>query len=101
MSSRLPLDLGGLQLWAIPICRLADPVTIQQLACLPRVLASDQVRFFQNAHRAEGDVFQVADGRAHQVERPAQRFSSWQGGAGSFTDGMWSIGSARGRKVGM
>jgi hypothetical protein len=78
-----------------------DCVTIQQLARLACVLASDQIRFFQNAHGAEGDVFQVANGRGDQIERAAQRFSSSQGGAGRLTNGMRSMESAPGRRTGI
>jgi hypothetical protein len=80
--------------------RLGDSVTIQQLARMPRVLASDQVRFFQNAHRAKGDVFQISDGRAHQVERTAQRFSSGKP-VRALTTGMLSMRSAGGRRTGI
>jgi hypothetical protein len=48
---------------------LLDAVMIQQLGSLPRVLAGDQVHFLQGAQSAQRNVFQIADGCSHQVQR--------------------------------
>src|SRR5579859_3075576 len=38
---------------------------------MPRIFAGDQVRFFQDAQRAQRDIFQISDRRAHQIEARA------------------------------
>ena len=40
----------------------------EQLESLARILAGDQVDFFEDAKGAQSDVFEVADGRGDQVE---------------------------------
>ena len=48
--------------------RLPDVVMVQKYLGVPGILARDPVRFAQNADRPERDVFQISDGRSHQVE---------------------------------
>ena len=48
--------------------RLTDTVVVEKFESVPRVFAGDEVAFLQNPHGAEGDVFQVADRRGHQVQ---------------------------------
>ena len=50
-----------------------DAVVIQQLLRLPGVFAGDLVGFLEHPHRPQGDVFEVANGRGHQVESRRQR----------------------------
>src|SRR5579864_8267680 len=56
---------------------------------LARVFASDYIGFFEHAERAEADVFEVANGRGHQVEAAASGIVSLRGnhsGAGVKID---------------
>ena len=46
-----------------------DAVVAEQLLGLARVLAGDQVDFFEHAQGAQGDVLEIADGRGDEVER--------------------------------
>ncbi len=46
---------------------------IQQLQRVARVFAGDLIHFFQNAQRAQRNIFQIADRRGHQVEAAAER----------------------------
>jgi hypothetical protein len=39
---------------------------LESLAC---VLAGDQVDFFEHAKSAQGDVFEIADGRGDEIQR--------------------------------
>ena len=66
--------------------RLMNFEMIEQLQGVPRIFAGDLVDFLQNAQRAQRDVFQIADGRGHEVEAAAAgpvatiqnaRFRSW------------------------
>ena len=50
--------------------RLLDTVVVKQLHAMTRVLAGDEVHFFQHPQRPQRNVFHVPDGGAHQVERP-------------------------------
>src|SRR5205823_7916403 len=43
-------------------------VVVKQFLCLARVLAGNHFYFFQDAQSAQGNVLQVSDGRADQVE---------------------------------
>ncbi len=43
---------------------------IEQLHGVARVFARYQVHFLQDAQRPQRNVFHVADGRTHQVQRP-------------------------------
>ena len=46
-----------------------DAVVVEQLLGLPRIFAGDHIYFLQDSHSPQSDVLQIADGRAHQVER--------------------------------
>ena len=46
---------------------------VEQLLRLARVLAGDAVDRAQDAQGAQGDVFQVADGRGDEVEAGGER----------------------------
>ena len=50
---------------------LVDAVMLQQLLGLPCIFAGDQVGFFQNADRAQRNVFEVPDRCRHQVQATA------------------------------
>ena len=66
----------GLVVLVITDRRFVDAVVIEQLARLPRVLASHQVCLAQNPQRAQRDVLQIADRRGHQVERSGHGYQS-------------------------
>ena len=53
-----------------------DAVMAEQLQGLARVLAGDQVDFFEDAQGAQRDVFEIADGRGDEVERWACQMAS-------------------------
>ncbi len=53
--------------------RLANFVVTEELLRVARVFAGDLVDFFEDAEGAEGDVFEIADGRADEVQA-AQSF---------------------------
>ena len=48
----------------------------KQFQRLPRVFARDHVHFLQNAQRAQGDVFQIADRRRDYVQASGWRIGS-------------------------
>ena len=50
-----------------------DAVVVQQLLRLPGIFAGNLVGFLEHAHRPQRDVFEIADGRGHQVESRRQR----------------------------
>src|SRR5581483_1453353 len=50
-----------------------DAVMVQQFLGLPRVLAGDEIDFFQYAQRAQRDVLKVADGSSHEIQRRTWR----------------------------
>jgi len=50
--------------------RLFDSVTVQDLDRLTGVLASDDRRLSQHADASQGQVFEVADGRGDDIQRP-------------------------------
>ena len=50
-----------------------DVEVVEQLLGLARVLAGDLVDRAQHTQRAQGDVFQVADGRGDEVEAGGER----------------------------
>ena len=50
-----------------------DAVMVQQLLRLPGIFAGNLVGFLEHPHRPQRNVFQVADGRAHQVKSRRQR----------------------------
>ena len=64
-----------------------DRVVIEQFLRLPRVFASDDIHFLQNAESAQGDVFEIADRRADQIERRSR------GAEGMFLSGDQSTSS--------
>jgi len=45
-----------------------DAVVVQQLLGLAGIFASNLVGFLEHAHRPQRDVFEVANGRGHQIE---------------------------------
>ena len=47
-----------------------DVVGAEECARHAGVLGSDERHLFEDAQGAQGDVFQVADGRGHEVQRP-------------------------------
>ena len=51
----------------------ADVEVVEQLLGLARVLAGNFVDRAQHAQRAQGDVFQVADGRGDEIEAGSER----------------------------
>ena len=46
-----------------------DAVMVEQLGRLAGVFTGNEVDFLQNAYRTKGNVFQVSDGGADQIER--------------------------------
>src|SRR5205809_3838567 len=62
------LGARGFIVFVITDERPADFVVVEQVASMARILTSDQVHFAQGAYGAVGDVFQVADGRGHEIE---------------------------------
>src|SRR5712692_8396327 len=48
--------------------RLRDLIMRQELSSVPGVFASDEIDFFENAQRTEGDVFQITYRRSDDVE---------------------------------
>lgn len=52
--------------------RFADFIMVEQLLRMASVFAGDLIDFFEYAQGAQGDVFEVANGRADQVQT-AQR----------------------------
>src|SRR5208337_2131247 len=61
--------LGHLVVLVIADGARLDAVMAEQLQGLARVLAGDQVNFFEHAQGTQGDVFEVADGRGNEIER--------------------------------
>src|SRR5579875_3511552 len=54
---------------------------IQQFLRLPRVFTSDQLHFFaQHAHRAQRNVFQIADRRGDDIESAGQALEVYSKG---------------------
>ena len=51
--------------------RFADFVVGEEFLRVTRVFAGDLVGFFENAEGAKSDVFEIADGRADEVEAAA------------------------------
>ena len=51
----------------------SDGEVVQQLLCVPRIFAGNQVNFFQDPQGSQGDVFEVADRRSHHVQARRQR----------------------------
>src|SRR5579862_6984242 len=49
-----------------------DAVMIEQLLCLPSILAGDELHFLQRANGAKAEVFEVADRRTHEIQRAAR-----------------------------
>ncbi len=47
--------------------RLANFVVAEEFLRVARVFAGDLIDFFEDAQGAEGDVFQIANGRANEV----------------------------------
>ena len=50
--------------------RGVDVVGAEEGARDARVLGGDQRHLLQDAQGAQGDVFEIADGRGHDVQRP-------------------------------
>ena len=63
--------------------RFADFVVGEEFLRVTGVFAGDLVGFFENAEGAEGDVFEIADGRADEVEAAA--------GIGRSDEHGWSL----------
>jgi hypothetical protein len=51
--------------------RLVDVVVSEKLLRVARVLAGDLIDFFEDAQRTQGNVFEVADRRADEIEAAA------------------------------
>ena len=47
--------------------RFANFVVVEELLRVARIFAGDLVDFFEDAQRAQGHVFQIADGCADEV----------------------------------
>ncbi len=52
--------------------RLMNVVVSEQFLGVASVLASDLIRFFEDAQRAESDVLEIADGCGHEIQRAAR-----------------------------
>ena len=63
--------LGHLVVFVVADGARLDTVVGEKFLRLARVFAGDQVNFFEHAQGAEGDVFEIADGRGDQVESRA------------------------------
>ena len=63
--------LGHLVVLVVADGARLDAVMAEEFQGLARVFAGDQVNFLEHAQGAQGDVFEIADGRGDEIERRA------------------------------